>query len=158
MARFENAWAEGDIVHVTFNLDSESIDTIFEDPIYAQTMVEDLIQSCALHQSPLYAYCVMPSHVHMLLKFVSSPSKVMQSIKGHSSHLLNQLLGRKGRLWQVKSWDVVVTSRKQFLNVCFYIWNNPVKDDLVKHPSEYRFSNHAQNHPMVNEMAKQVFP
>ncbi len=96
----------------------------------------------------LAAFTIMSNHVHVLLdtycqlaKFPANApvsndnyvpyEKFMQLIKGNASYSINQLLGRKGRLWQHESYDHLVRNEKEFQRIIWYILNNPVKAGLV---------------------------
>ena len=59
--------------------------------------------------------------------------KFMQLIKGNASFNINQLLGRKGRLWQHESYDHLVRNEEEFYKIIWYILNNPVKAGLAQH-------------------------
>lgn len=83
----------------------------------------------------LYAYCVMPNHVHLLLsirQILRSFYITLKSIKGFSARRANELLDRTGQpFWQAESYDHVVRNQKEFDNIIAYILNNPVKAGLV---------------------------
>ena len=53
----------------------------------------------------LFAWVVMPNHVHMLLKPRGDLMPVLQRIKGASAYKANLLLQRKGRFWLAESFD-----------------------------------------------------
>jgi putative transposase len=102
----------------------------------------------------LVAYTVMSNHVHVLLDTYCQLAKLppdthistqnyvpyekfMQLIKGNASFSINQLLGRKGRLWQHESYDHLVRNAEEFRNIIWYILNNPVKAGLVNNWLDY---------------------
>ena len=43
----------------------------------------------------LFAFCIMPNHIHILFKQKLELSKIMKNIKGSSSYAINNLLGKK---------------------------------------------------------------
>jgi len=73
----------------------------------------------------LIAFCIMPNHVHVLIKPLDSLSRVMQQLKGGSAKLINDLMGRKGRFWAVDYYDKLIRDEKHFAVVYQYIINNP---------------------------------
>lgn len=111
----------------------------------------------------LYAYVVMPDHVHILLKPVSSGiSKNMQLIKGRTAREINihreakasstPLDSRKvndwGRvdfsrpinLWQKGFFDFTIIKEEKFREKFNYIHYNPVKWGLAGKAEEYKYS------------------
>src|SRR5215469_12132654 len=63
----------------------------------------------------LHAFVVMPDHVHMLFTPLQKDpehwhtlAKIMNGIKGASSHSVNKLLKRAGTLWEPESFDRIV--------------------------------------------------
>jgi len=90
----------------------------------------------------LFAYTVMPDHLHLLFKPLRSEiSKAMQMVKGRSSRMIN-----KGRLWQKGFYDVTLYSEDKFRQKFNYIHYNPVKRGLVKRAEDYQFSSAMRYH------------
>lgn len=101
----------------------------------------------------LYACCVMPTHVHLLVdtQDISAPpltkdgrqltplSNALFLLKGRAARLSNQILHRKGTFWRHESYDHVVRDEKEFERILGYILNNPVKAGLANHWQEYPF-------------------
>lgn len=84
----------------------------------------------------LYAYVVMPDHMHILFKpEPNSLSKTMQLIKGRSSRLLGP-----GVLWQKGFFDYAVVTEAKFKEKFNYIHRNPVKKGLAVRAEEYAYS------------------
>ena len=67
-------------------------------------------------------------------------SKVMQLIKGGSSHEINKILNRKGTFWQEENFDTYIRNKKHQENVIKYILNNPIKAGLVSEWQDFPFS------------------
>jgi REP element-mobilizing transposase RayT len=88
------------------------------------------------------AAVVMPNHVHLVLTMAvgSTLAKVMQQIKGASAHSVNQLLGRRGRLWQPEYFDRVVRDAEHLHRCIHYVHWNPVKARLCVDPRHYAMS------------------
>jgi len=82
---------------------------------------------------------VMPDHVHLIFAVLGSLALpgIMQGIKGVSSRRINQLLGRKGPLWQDESFDHVVRNYEWSQRKVDYVCQNPVRAGLVKCPDDY---------------------
>jgi REP element-mobilizing transposase RayT len=121
-------------------------------PDVAQVVCE---QMRVLHpnQYYLYACCVMPTHVHLLVgtqdipapppskdgKQLTSLSHALFLFKGRAARLSNQILRRQGTFWRHESYDHVVRNEKEFEQILGYILNNPVKAGLANHWQEYPF-------------------
>ena len=54
-----------------------------------------------------------------------------------SAHGINKALGRKGRVWQVESFDHVVRSSEGLDAKIQYVLDNPVRRGLVAEWTEY---------------------
>lgn len=68
--------------------------------------------------------------------------KWMQLIKGGSSILINNYVGRKGKLWAKESYDHFARSEGEIIRITEYIKANPVKAKLGSRYRElpYMFS------------------
>jgi REP element-mobilizing transposase RayT len=81
----------------------------------------------------------MPDHAHL----VATPyeewtlARIMQRIKGVSSHRINHLNAMSGRLWQHESFDHILRSDESLGKKIEYICQNPVRAGLVATPEEY---------------------
>jgi putative transposase len=106
----------------------------------------------------LVSYCIMPNHVHLLIKqkdalvdqswHKSYLSTTMNLLKGSTARLCNIALGRSGRFWHDESYDHLVRDGKELFNICQYIINNPVKAGLVDDWPEWPFIFLANEHKM----------
>ncbi len=106
----------------------------------------DTIHELAKTHYHLYAYTIMPNHVHLLIK----PNKIddqtvelgeiMRLIKGRSARRMNQILGRKGTVWQREYYDHYVRNMREFDNIVGYILENPVKAGLVSYDEKWKWS------------------
>ncbi|WP_423908881.1 transposase [Candidatus Spongiihabitans sp.] len=75
----------------------------------------------------LVAFAIMPNHVHLLLKPLDKLSLVMQTIKGVSAKIINEMMGRNGQFWANGYYDKAIRDEKHFGVVYQYIKNNPLK-------------------------------
>src|SRR5262249_39369155 len=74
----------------------------------------------------VYAFVVMPDHVHLLLSPSKPMSQITQWIKGVSGLRANRLLGRTGKsFWQDESFDHWMRSNAEFEKTREYIEANP---------------------------------
>ncbi len=90
----------------------------------------------------LIAWCVMPNHVHVLLKPLTgyAISKIVQSWKSFTAHRANKLLKRAGRFWMPDYFDRYIRTDEQYYSTIEYIHYNPVAVGLVGLPEEWEWS------------------
>ena len=106
----------------------------------------EIVQSALLHDDgehyALAAWCVMPTHVHVLVeqRFERSLADIVQAWKSVAAHAINKRENRKGRLWRREYFDRFMRSEEQFATTVAYIENNPVAAGLCEAPEDWRFS------------------
>ena len=93
-------------------------------------IVENVLRRFDRIRYVLYAFVVMPNHVHVL--FAPSAGQtaagLLRQWKGVSAHELNMLRETRGIVWQKESWDTLVRNHRHFQNILTYIHaNDPVK-------------------------------
>jgi len=74
----------------------------------------------------LIAFCIMPNHVHLLIKPLIDLDKLMQKLKGGSAKLINEKMGTTGKFWAADYYDKLIRDEKHFSVVYGYIKNNPL--------------------------------
>ena len=96
----------------------------------------------------LYAYVVMPEHVHLLL---SEPKAAVLAEALHFLKLsFTKRLGAAGSFWQKRYYDRNVRDHREFVVKIGYIHRNPVKRGLVRSPEEWKWSSY--RHYALREM------
>jgi REP element-mobilizing transposase RayT len=80
----------------------------------------------------MYAWCVMPNHVHALFRLLADHTLagVLHSWKSYSAKEANRLLGRTGEFWQREYYDHLVRGEVAFYRTVRYILENPAKAGL----------------------------
>jgi len=83
-------------------------------------------------------YVIMPNHVHLLVTPGAAVdlSGILHTWKSFTSHRINRLLRRRGRLWQAESYDHLIRSEEELRSYIAYIEDNPKAAGL--HCTEYR--------------------
>jgi putative transposase len=91
----------------------------------------------------LFAYCLMPNHVHLLLETSESPlSKFMQGVQQSYTQRFNRVYGKVGHLFQGR-YKAIVCNRDEYLaSLIRYIHLNPVRARLAEDPEAYPYSGH----------------
>ena len=135
------------------------------------TLVEKTLLERYATLYQLWAYVVMPNHVHVFLrpKLVGQTSvcpepatpqpaerpadepqfvplrQITQSLKGYSALEANKLLQRTGQaFWQDESYDHWARDDEEFFRIIAYIERNPVKAGLAAKPEDWRWSSAAE--------------
>lgn len=78
------------------------------------------------------AWVIMPNHIHALVEPLEKNTlgSILQKWKGAGARLINQAVGRTGRLWQAETFDHIVRSEAQLNHFRRYITGNPEKAGL----------------------------
>lgn len=94
----------------------------------------------------LYCYCLMPNHVHLLVKAeeAKNMSKFMHWTSRAYAEYFNKKYGKVGHLWQGRFQSKPVLKESYLANLADYIEHNPVRAGIVKHASEYIWSSYNQ--------------
>jgi putative transposase len=80
----------------------------------------------------LYAWVVMPNHVHVLILLRSPMPCITRWLKSWTARRANELLNRTGQpFWQDESYDHWVRNDNEFNRIVHYIEQNPVHAGLV---------------------------
>ena len=92
----------------------------------------------------IIAYCLMPTHIHLLLKQNEDGgiSKFMSKILNSYTRYFNTKHQRLGPLWEGRFKNVLVQTDEQLLHLTRYIHLNPVSVGLVKKPEDWVFSSY----------------
>jgi len=87
----------------------------------------------------VYAYCLMPDHVHLLLGISpnSSLTSVVASWKSLCYHLRRQR-GHAETFWQRSFFDHALRDNEHLRKVALYILGNPVRAGLVADFHDYQ--------------------
>ncbi|MDP1660342.1 MAG: leucine--tRNA ligase [Phycisphaerales bacterium] len=89
----------------------------------------------------VYAACVMPDHVHWVVRPVDGHdlSELCESVKHFSAVQINKKRSSSGRLWDPEMFDHIVRDRAFFGEFLRYVVSNPVEAGLAPAPSQYRW-------------------
>jgi len=114
---------------------------IFSNQDLAHNFIALLKKICQENNIPLYAYCVMPDHVHLLISASDKKGiiELIKEIKSLSTKLAWQL-GYSGTIWQRSFYDHFLRKDEDCRIAANYIIHNPVRDGIVEHWKDYRFS------------------
>jgi len=108
-----------------------------------------IVQDALLHfdgeRYRLYAWVIMPNHVHVLVRPLNGHdlAEVVQSWKSFTAHRSNRLLGLNGHFWQKEYFDRYVRNERYFAAAVSYIERNPVKAGLCPSRETWEFGSAA---------------
>ena len=92
----------------------------------------------------IYAYCLMPNHVHLLVESGFTPlAKFMQGLQQSYTLYFNRRYRKVGQLFQGRYQAIICDQDKYLLALVRYIHLNPVRAGLTKRPDRYLYSGHS---------------
>ncbi len=120
-------------------------------PMFAHAEIARILEktiwwSRKAHRCILYAYVIMPDHLHILVEpTMTNISQIMHTIKINSSRDIHKHTHSRGIdtsamgwfQWQQSFYDHVIRDDRDFLNHVEYIRYNPVKAGLTQEPEDY---------------------
>jgi len=114
---------------------------VFEDVEFGRACVLLLRELATPAGIEVFAYCLTPDHVHLLLSPDGRTSIVdfMRAWKSSCYHLRRKA-GDRRRLWQRSFHDHLLRRDEDIRTVCDYIVGNPVRAGLVEMAREYPLS------------------
>ncbi|MCU0651446.1 MAG: transposase [Candidatus Omnitrophica bacterium] len=92
----------------------------------------------------LYAFCLMPNHVHLILE-IKNPkhvSKIMKCLNLSYTLYFNLKYKKVGHLWQDRFKSKIIEDGTYLLECINYIETNPIRASLVPHLTAYQWSSY----------------
>ena len=131
-----------------FALYDQALDNNLNEPYWLKVpevaqIVSDSLMFIGQTEADIWAFSIMPNHVHMLLTHKPNQRplyRLLQSHKGFTARMCNKALGRHGTFWQEESYDHVARRDGEFERIVHYILQNPVKAGLVKEWQNWRWN------------------
>jgi len=112
------------------------LDKGYGECLLAQDAVAEVVAGALKHfvdqRYRLYAWCVMPNHVHAVVQPLEgyNLSGVLHSWKSFTASKANKLLGRTGSFWQRESYDHLIRDELDFRHHVAYVRENPAAAGL----------------------------
>lgn len=153
MARRPRVFAPGLLYHVIVR-GNQRRKTFRSDEDY-KTYLDRLDKYRTQCRVRIYAYCLMPNHVHLLVETGSTPlAKFMQGVQQSYTQYFNRRYRKVGHLFQGR-YKAIICERDRYLQTLIrYIHLNPVRAKLVIRPERYAYSGH--NSYLIHGTAKIV--
>ena len=139
MARLARVVAPGLPHHVT-QRGNRRLDTFFSEADY-QAYLGLLAESCAKAATEVWAYCLMPNHVHLIL--VPSHPDGLRAALGEAHRRYTRRINRRqdwsGHLWQERFHSFPL-DEPHLAAAVRYVERNPVRAGLAKRPEDWVWS------------------
>jgi len=115
----------------------------------ARTIVLNSSRHFHKQRCELFAACVMPDHVHLLLQpwpknnddkktVVFWPlSELLHSIKSFSAHRINEVENKMGAVWEKERFDRYIRSDRDLHEKFHYVLRNPWDSGVAQHNEPY---------------------
>ncbi|MCB1129969.1 MAG: DUF5107 domain-containing protein [Verrucomicrobiae bacterium] len=112
--------------HIETALDQGTGACHMRDPRIAR-IVADALTHFDGERYDLAAWCVMPNHVHMILRPLDGHriEDILASIKSFSAQQANKALGRSGAFWKSESYDHIIRDEDDLAKQLDYLKRNP---------------------------------
>jgi putative transposase len=112
---------------------------LLEAPRIKETFETILEETRARHEARIYAYVLMPEHVHLL---INEPPQILlaQFLKSLKQMTSRQLRDQRSQFRQTRYYDSNVRGEEARSKVIRYIHRNPVKRGLVAKPEDWAWS------------------
>lgn len=114
----------------------------------AGTIVQDALKHFEGVRYGLEAWCVMPTHVHVLAERREGwpLASVVHSWKSFTANAINHATGRSGAVWSREYYDRFMREAEQGEATIAYIENNPVSAGLCATPEDWPWSSAKRRH------------
>jgi putative transposase len=142
MARLARAVVAGYPHHVT-QRGNRRLPTFFSDDDY-RAYVDLLAEQCAARGVAVWAWCLMPNHVHLIVvpKTGEALARALGEAHRRYTRRVNFREGWRGHLWQERFFSCVLDARHA-LATARYVERNPVRAGLVKRAWQWPWSSAA---------------
>jgi len=115
-------------------------------------IVKDSLHHLEQKEFELICYCIMPNHVHLIIKPNDKVLfRILQSHKSFTAKLANKKLGKSGKFWQSESFDHMIRDEYWLAQKIQYTLNNPVKAKRVEQWFQWP-------HSFINPLYSQFAP
>jgi putative transposase len=116
----------------------------FKNPTIVQYIEKEIDYRCRVAQEvTVFAYCIMPDHLHLLLKlnegYGKSLANWIAAFKRYNARILSLMHGIKP-LWQKNYYEHIVRKDESLKTIAEYIAGNPARKMIVNEWADYPFS------------------
>jgi putative transposase len=99
----------------------------------------------------IVAYCLMPTHIHFILKQIAPDgiSLFTKKLLGGYTLYFNYRHNRRGPLWQSRFGSRLIENDRDLLATSLYVHGNPVKDLNLPSPGDWKFSSFLEHQGQI---------
>ena len=92
----------------------------------------------------IYAYCLMPNHIHLILKpfKLDHFSRFMKVFHQTYTQYFNNKYQKAGHLWQGRFKSFLINDEQYFLDCIKYIEFNPIRAQIATSLNDYLWSSY----------------
>jgi putative transposase len=157
MARLARTVIPGLAHHIT-QRGNRRLRTFFEPGDYLRYL-QLMAQSCAYHSVEVWAWCLMPNHVHLVAVPSTEDGLRLALGEAHRRYTteVNHREKWQGHLWQGRFASFVMDARYT-LAASRYVELNPVRAGLVSRPEDYPWSSARAHLAGRNDVLVRVEP
>ncbi|HXX21296.1 MAG TPA: transposase [Candidatus Acidoferrum sp.] len=113
-------------------------------PAERDICLDALARARTKHRFALFAYAIMPDHVHLLVQTREAVlPQLMRDWKSASGFAVAKRRGKRTAIWQARYFDFILRRASDFGPKFDYIHNNPVTAGLVSKPEDWPWSSAA---------------
>ena len=125
--------------------------TVFESEIDYQKYSYWIREYAVKYGVDIYAYCLMPNHVHFIVmpSREESLARLFNTVHMLYSQYKNKKNGRTGHLWQGRFYSCILGD-DHLIRAIRYVEKNPIRAHIVKCPWQYVWSS-AREHMGINK-------
>ena len=143
MAKRGVEYVKGGIYHIVQRGNNKSF--IFDDQLDKSQFLDIIKKVNEKYPFYLLYYVLMDNHYHLLIEMKDIPiSKIMQAINYYYSKYYNVKYNRVDTIFGSRYKAFYIQDTKYLMRVISYIAENPVKANLVKNASAYKWSAHSE--------------
>ncbi|MEG0517760.1 MAG: transposase [Bacteroidales bacterium] len=119
---------------------------VFEDCAEVDTFLQMFGKYAKIYSTRLLGYVIMTTHVHLIM-YSEQLSKFMQTWLKHFSEYRNKKNRTAGKIFLSPFTSYLITSQKNLIESIFYMYYNPLAENICKHPREYRLCSYSYHYP-----------
>jgi putative transposase len=106
-----------------------------------EIVLRQLCELSAEDDFAIFAYCLMPDHVHVVAEGESDAADLLEFVRRFKQKTAFDWKARtETRLWQASFHDHILRDSESTQSVVRYVLENPVRAKLVTSPAEYPYS------------------
>ncbi len=140
MARFNSIQTSIYPFHITARTPNRENFPLSLDKIW-EILENELIRVHYQYDLKIQSFVLMPNHFHLICKSESVPiGETMRSFLSVSSLEINKRAGRINQNWGGRHYKCLLPSELYFLNTYKYVYQNPLRANLVERTEDWKYS------------------